>query len=134
MKLQFLNDFLKAQGDSLKSAFISRSCSCYFFNQLSIKQRLFSFRLAFLQKRICKRAEKLENTKVNLRLIHFLGFNNEDFMTVKTSCQNYLKTVQYIEARLSVLPLLCMVTSDLTDRDQSILCHSPFPKLSLPCR
>ena len=126
MKLQFSNNLLKAQGNRLKSAFIPRSCPCYLFNQLSKKQRLFSFRLAFLEKRICKIAEKLRWQK-EIRLVQFLGFETEDFMAVKASCHNYLKAVQYVKACLSVSPLLCMVTSDLTDRNQSILCHSPFP-------
>jgi hypothetical protein len=52
-------------------------------------------------------------------------------MTVNAFCHNYLEAVQYVEAPLRITPLLCMVTSDLTDRDQSILCHSPFPQFIL---
>jgi len=52
-------------------------------------------------------------------------------MTVNASYQNYLKAVQYVEACLSVSPLLCMVASDLTDRNQRVLCHSPFPHFIL---
>jgi len=52
-------------------------------------------------------------------------------MAVNASCQDYLKTVQYVEACLDVAPLLCMVTSDLTDSNQSILFHSPFPQFIL---
>ena len=48
-------------------------------------------------------------------------------MAVNASCQNYLEAIQYVEACLGISPLLCMVTSDLTDRNQSVLFHSPFP-------
>jgi hypothetical protein len=62
------------------------------------------------------------------RLVQFFSFKSEDFMAVNTSCQNYLKAIQYVEACLGILPLFCMVTSVLTDRNQSVLFHSPFPQ------
>ena len=52
-------------------------------------------------------------------------------MAVNASCQNYLKAVQYVKTRLRIVPLLRMVTSDLTDRNQSALFHSPFPQFIL---
>ena len=48
-------------------------------------------------------------------------------MAVDTLGYNQLKPVQYVETRLRVTPLLRMVAGDLTDRDQSVLYHSPFP-------
>ena len=47
-------------------------------------------------------------------------------MTVDASCQNYLETVEYVVACLGVVLVLCVVARDLTDRDKTILCHSPF--------
>ena len=38
-------------------------------------------------------------------------------MAVNASCQDYLKSAEYIEVGLSVLSLFCMVANNLTDRD-----------------
>jgi hypothetical protein len=52
-----------------------------------------------------------------LLLVQFLCFKSKDFMAVNASCQNYLKSAEYVEVGLSVLSLFCMVTNNLTDRD-----------------
>ena len=52
-------------------------------------------------------------------------------MTTNASRHNDLKAVQYVEPRLRITPLLCMVTIGLTCREQYILCHSPFPQFIL---
>ncbi len=52
-----------------------------------------------------------------LRLVQFLCLKSEDFMAANASCQNYLKSAEYVEVGLSVFPLFCMITCNLTDRD-----------------
>ena len=52
-----------------------------------------------------------------LLLVQFFCFKSEDFMAVNASCQDYLKSAEYIEVGLSVLSLFCMVANNLTDRD-----------------
>jgi hypothetical protein len=85
--------------------------------------------LAFLKGEPARFALKFlsQNGKRKAMLFQFLGFKSKDFMAVNASCQNYLKAVQYVEARLRIAPLLRVVTSDLTDRNQPVLFHSPFP-------
>jgi hypothetical protein len=46
-------------------------------------------------------------------------------MTVQASCQNQFKPVQYVKACLGIAPLLGMVTTGLTDKNQSVLFHLP---------
>jgi hypothetical protein len=60
-------------------------------------------------------------------LVQFLRFKSENFMAVNASCQNYLKPVQNVEPRLRVAPLFRVVTSDLTDGNQSVLFHFSLP-------
>jgi hypothetical protein len=65
------------------------------------------------------------------QLVEFLRFQSQDFVAINASDQNQLKPIQYVESRLRIPFLLCMVTSNLTDRNQSVLFHSPFPTHSL---
>jgi hypothetical protein len=76
---------------------------------------------------LCFEVFLVEMAKKKAKLFQFLGFKSKDFVAVKASCQNYLEAVQYIEARLRIAPLLCMVAGDLTDSNQPVLYHSPFP-------
>lgn len=47
-------------------------------------------------------------------------------MAVNAPRHNYLEPVQDVKTCLSIMPLFCMVTSDLIDRNQFALLHSPF--------
>ena len=48
-------------------------------------------------------------------------------MAVYTSRKNKFKPIKYIKVRLGVASLFCMVTDNLTDIDQSVFFHAPFP-------
>jgi hypothetical protein len=100
------------------------------FGVKMLKQHVFSVQINTFFKGLATASFKRSHkTCMSIgRLVEFFGFKSEDFVAVNASGQNYLKAVQYVEACLNVVPLFCVVTSSLTDRYQSILCHSPFPQ------
>ena len=71
---------------------------------------------------------QLNNARSVLYATQLLHFKSKHLVTVKAPRQNQLKPVQNVKPRLRIAPLLSMVTSDLTDRNQSLFYHSPFPQ------
>ena len=82
------------------------------------KQRFNSVQINIFSKQVLNLTPRLHmQTFSQLRLVQFLCFKSKDFMAVNASYQNYLKSAEYVEARLSVSSLFYMVTSNLSDRD-----------------
>jgi hypothetical protein len=63
-------------------------------------------------------------------LAKFFDFQDQHFVAINASCLYQLKPLQNIKTSLRVLPLFSMVANNLTDRNQSISLHSPFPTLA----
>jgi hypothetical protein len=63
-------------------------------------------------------------------LAKFFDFQNQHFVAIHASRLDQLKPFQDIKTSLRVLLLFSMIANSLTDRNQSISIHSPFPALA----
>jgi hypothetical protein len=58
-----------------------------------------------------------------LRSVEFFNFHGENLVAVYAARQNDFEPVQHVKPSLRVMSLFCVLTSRLTDSNQSLLSH-----------